>query len=161
MIRDVIFPSDTKELNLLIREYVAWLNIDLSYQDFEGEMEEIQSLFTPPCGQYTFAIIDSKVAGGVGFKSITAEIAEVKRLYVRSEYRGLALGRALMNNLLKKLTGLGYKKVVLDAVPPTVCAKLLYESMGFYEIEPYFNNPTPNTKFYCFNLSELHSSPNT
>ncbi len=36
MIRDVVFPNDTEELNLLIREYVGWLNIDLSYQDFEG-----------------------------------------------------------------------------------------------------------------------------
>jgi len=160
MIRDVVFPSDTIELNSLIREYVAWLNIDLSYQDFEGEMEKIESLFTPPAGQYTFAIINSKVAGGVGFKCINAETAEVKRLYVRPEYQGLALGKTLMNNLLEKLAGLGYKKVVLDAVPPTVHAKLLYESMGFYEIEPYFNNPTPNTKFYCFNLSELQSSIN-
>lgn len=160
MIRDVEFPSDAKELNSLIREYVAWLNIDLSYQDFEGEMEKIESLFTPPNGQYTFAIINSKVAGGVGFKSINSEVAEVKRLYVRPEYQGLALGRALMNNLLKKLTYIGYKKVVLDAVPPTVHAKLLYESMGFYEIEAYFNNPTPNTKFYCINLSEFHELEN-
>jgi len=160
MIRDVVFPSDAKELNSLIREYVAWLNIDLSYQDFEGEMKQIESLFTLPNGQYTFAIRNSKVAGGVGFRSINSEMAEVKRLYVRPEYQGFALGKALMNNLLKKLTYLGYEKVVLDAVPPTVHAKLLYESMGFYEIEPYFNNPIPNTKFYCINLREFSESKN-
>jgi putative acetyltransferase len=160
MIRDVVFPNDTEELNSLIREYVGWLNIDLSYQDFEGEMAAIESLFTPPNGQYTFAIVNSKIAGGVGFKRINSEVAEVKRLYVRSEYQGLSLGRVLMNNLLEKLTGLGYKKVVLDAVPPTVHAKKLYESMGFYEIEPYFNNPTPNTKFYCFNLGEFVAPTN-
>lgn len=161
MIKDVIFPTDAEALNSLIREYVAWLDIDLSYQDFEGEMGEIESLFTLPNGLYTLAIINSKVAGGVGFKHMDAETAEVKRLYVRPEYQGCALGRALMTNLLKKLTGLGYKKVVLDAVPPTVHAKLLYESMGFYEIPPYFNNPTPNTKFYCFNLGEHPGATNT
>lgn len=153
MIRDVVFPGDTEELNSLIREYVGWLNIDLSYQDFEGEMARIESIFTLPSGQYTFAIVDSNVAGGVGFKRLDSEVAEVKRLYVRPGYQGLALGQALMSNLLGKLTDLDYKRVVLDAVPPTVHAKRLYESMGFYEIGPYFDNPTPGTKFYCMKLS--------
>lgn len=147
-----MLPDDVKELTSLIREYVAWLNVDLSYQDFEGEMDKIEFLFTIPNGLYTFAMRDFKVAGGVGFKRIDAETAEVKRLYVRPEYRGIGLGKVLIDNLLKKLINLGYKKAVLDAVPPTVHAKLLYENMGFYEIEPYFNNPTPNTKFYCFDL---------
>lgn len=59
-----------------------------------------------------------------------------------------------MDNLLARLRGLGYQRVVLDAVPPTQNAQLLYEAMGFYEIPPYFVNPTPNTRFYAFNLHD-------
>ncbi|UAW98569.1 GNAT family N-acetyltransferase [Halopseudomonas nanhaiensis] len=159
MIRDVMFPDDAQELNSLIREYVEWLNIDLSYQDFEGEMARIESVFTLPRGLYTFVIVNSKVAGGVGFRHIDPETAEVKRLYVRPQYQGLALGRALMNSMLDKLASLGYRRVVLDAVPPTVHAQSLYVSMGFHEIDPYFDNPTPDTKFYGIELNASHRKP--
>ena len=78
--------------------------------------------------------------------------AEVKSLYVRRQYQGKGLGRVLMDNLLLKLKRMGYTRVVLDAVPPTKKAQELYELMGFEEIEPYFFNPTPGTKFYGLDL---------
>ncbi|WP_211218138.1 GNAT family N-acetyltransferase [Marinobacter daepoensis] len=152
MIRDVIFPADSEELKALILEYADWLNIDLSYQDFEGEMASLEALFSLPSGQYTFAIVQSQVAGGVGFRQLDEHTAEVKRLYVRREYQGRGLGRQLMDNLLIKLKSLGYIRVVLDAVPPTKKAQELYELMGFRETEPYFFNPTPDTKFFEFDL---------
>jgi GNAT superfamily N-acetyltransferase len=152
MIRDVIFPKDSEELRALILEYADWLDIDLSYQNFEGEMASLEALFSLPNGQYTFAIVQSQVAGGVGFRRLDEHTAEVKRLYVRRQYQGNGLGRRLMDNLLVKLKGLGYTRVVLDAVPPTKKAHELYELMGFREIEPYFFNPTPDTKFYAFDL---------
>ena len=155
MIRDVIFPSDSEELRALILEYADWLSIDLSYQNFAGEMASLETLFSLPNGQYTFAIVQSRVAGGVGFRRVDERTAEVKRLYVRSQYQGNGLGRRLMDNLLVKLKGLGYTRVVLDAVPPTKKAQELYELMGFREIEPYFFNPTPDTKFYAFDLRNL------
>jgi len=67
MIRDVVFPADSEELRELILEYADWLSIDLSFQDFEGEMASLEALFSFPSGQYTFAIAQSQVAGGVGF----------------------------------------------------------------------------------------------
>lgn len=152
MIRDVVFPSDSDELRKLIYEYADWLDIDLSYQDFEGEMASLEALFSLPNGQYTFAIEDSHIAGGVGFRQLNEHTAEVKRLYVRRCCQGRGLGRQLMENLLLKLKKLGYSRVVLDAVPPTKKAQELYELMGFREIEPYFANPTPGTKFYAFDL---------
>ncbi|MFE8073479.1 GNAT family N-acetyltransferase [Marinobacteraceae bacterium S3BR75-40.1] len=152
MIRDVIFPSDSDELRKLILEYADWLGIDLSYQNFEGEMASLEALLSLPNGQYTFAIENSHVAGGVGFRKLDEYTAEVKRLYVRQQYQGKGLGRLLMDNLLLKLKKMGYTRVVLDAVPPTKKAQELYELMGFVEIEPYFFNPTPGTKFYAFDL---------
>lgn len=152
MIRDVVFPADSGELRKLIFEYANWLGIDLSYQDFEGEMAALEALFSLPSGQYTFAIESFRIAGGVGFRRIDEYTAEVKRLYVRRQYQGKGLGRVLMDNLLLKLKRIGYTRVVLDAVPPTKKAQELYELMGFEEIEPYFFNPTPGTKFYGLDL---------
>ncbi|MBL3558144.1 MULTISPECIES: GNAT family N-acetyltransferase [Marinobacter] len=152
VIRDVCFPSDSRELRRLIHEYADWLGIDLSYQDFEGEMANLEALFSLPSGQYTFAMVGSCVAGGVGFRRIDEHTAEVKRLYVRPDQQGKGIGRSLMENLFLKLKSLGYSRLVLDAVPPTRKAQALYERMGFTEIEPYFHNPVPETKFYAFDL---------
>lgn len=152
MIRDVIFPADSADLRTLIFEYADWLAIDLSYQDFEGEMASLEELFSLPNGQYTFALENGHIAGGVGFRKLDEHTAEVKRLYVRRPYQGKGFGRRLMDNLLFKLKRMGYSRVVLDAVPPTMKAQELYELMGFREIEPYFFNPTPGTKFYEFDL---------
>jgi ribosomal protein S18 acetylase RimI-like enzyme len=96
--------------------------------------------------------VDSVVAGGVGFRRIDNQTAEVKRLYVRPKHQGKDIGWSLMENLLQKLRVLGYARLVLDAVPPTKKAQALYERMGFTEIEPYFHNPIPDTKFYAFDL---------
>lgn len=147
-IREVSFPEDGDALRSLIYEYVEWLAIDLSYQHFESEMATIENLFTLPNGLYTFAVKDSHITGGVGFRAIDSKTAEVKRLYVRPEYQGLKLGRMLMENLLARLQSLGYQRAVLDAVPPTQHAQALYKQMGFSEISPYFDNPTPDTKFF-------------
>lgn len=153
VIRDVRFPSDSRELRRLIYEYTDWLGIDLSYQDFEGEMASLETLFSLPSGQYTFAMVGSAVAGGVGFRRIDEHTAEVKRLYVRPDQQGSGIGWLLMENLVLKLKGLGYDRLVLDAVPPTRKAQALYEKMGFTEIEPYFHNPVPGTKFYAFDVA--------
>ncbi|WP_169434467.1 GNAT family N-acetyltransferase [Marinobacterium rhizophilum] len=91
MIRDVVFPADSNALRTLIYEYVDWLGIDLSYQDFAGEMATLESLFSLPSGQYTFAIENAEVAGGVGFRRIDQFTAEVKRLYVRPQFQGRGL----------------------------------------------------------------------
>jgi len=152
MIRPVTFPQDQLPLTTLIREYVDWLGIDLSYQNFEQEMASLDKLFTMPHGAYYFAEVDGMVAGGVGFRSIDAQTAEVKRLYVRKQFLGNKLGAALMENLLKDLKILGYDRAVLDAVPPTLQAQKLYKSLGFYEIEPYFDNPVKGTRFYSIDL---------
>ncbi|MCA0912478.1 GNAT family N-acetyltransferase [Marinobacter nauticus] len=153
-IRDVCFPSDSRDLRQLIHEYVDWLGIDLSYQDFDGEMASLETLFSLPSGQYTFAVVGSEIAGGVGFRKIDVHTAEVKRLYVRPDHQGKDIGWSLMANLVQKLKGLGYERLVLDAVPPTRKAQALYARMGFTEIPPYFHNPVPNTKFYEFDLRD-------
>lgn len=152
MIRDAVFPGDTVEVQSLIYEYVNWLNLDLSFQNFDVEMANLGSLFTQPEGLYTLAFSDDEVAGGVGFRRHDAVIAEVKRLFVRPRYRGMGLARALMENLVQRLALMGYEKVILDAVPPTRNAQKLYESMGFQQIEPYNANPIPGTKYYGMSL---------
>jgi putative acetyltransferase len=151
-IREAVFPSDTTSLIEVIREYVRWLDMDLSYRGFESEMASFERVFTLPSGMFFIAEADGEIAGCAGLLRHTDETAEVKRLYVRERYRGRSLGEQLVSTVIKKSRLLGFSKLILDAVPQTKFAQKLYERMGFTETVPYYANPAEGTRFFEMRL---------
>ena len=149
-------PADGERLMAVIHEYIAWLNMDLSYRGFAQEMEKFNALFTLPSGLFLMAQADQEIAGCVGLLRHSASTAEVKRLYVRPAFRGLRLGEKLVAALMVRARQLGYERLILDAVPQTRVAQALYRTIGFQEIEPYYANPVPGTKFFAL---QLHQHP--
>ena len=148
LIREASFPTDSERLKSVIREYVTWLDMDLSYRGFSQEMEMFDELFTLPSGLFLVAQAGQEFAGCVGLLHHNASTAEVKRLYVRPPFRGLNLGGQLVTALIKRTQQLGYERLILDAVPQTTIAQQLYRTIGFLETEPYYANPVPGTRFY-------------
>jgi putative acetyltransferase len=148
LIREASLPADSAALMALIQEYVAWLNMDLSYRGFAHEMANFNTRFTRPSGFFLLAEVDEQLAGCVGLLRHTEATAEVKRLYVRPAFRGCRLGERLLRVLIREAGKLGHEQLVLDAVPQTKFAQTLYRSMGFQEIEPYYANPVGGTKFF-------------
>ncbi len=151
-IREAQFPNDSPALKDVIREYVTWLAMDLSYRGFEKEMEDFDQIFTLPSGMFFIAQAGSDIAGCAGLLRHSDAVAEVKRLYVRPPFRGHALGEKLALAVIDKARSLGFKKLILDAVPQTRVAQVLYQRMGFQEIAPYYANPVPGTKFFSLPL---------
>jgi putative acetyltransferase len=148
-------------LQALIREYVQWLDMDLSYRGFEQEMGVFDSLFTRPSGFFLLAHAGDALAACVGLLRHDDLTAEVKRLYVRPAYRGHQLGERLMQSLLQEARAAGFARLILDAVPPTVMAQKLYRTLGFVNTAPYYANPTPGTQFFelALHASECASQP--
>nr|WP_276836033.1 GNAT family N-acetyltransferase [Megasphaera stantonii] len=68
---------------------------------------------------------------------------ELKRLYVRPEYRGQGLSRLLMEQCIGDARRIGYQYMRLDTLPFMTAAMSLYKEYGFYEIPPYYDNPIP------------------
>lgn len=99
-LREAVLPQDSPALQALIRDYVAWLDIDLAYRGFEAEMASFDALFTGPSGLFLLACEGEALVGCVGLLRHDAATAEVKRMYVRPSCRGLALGRQLMTALM-------------------------------------------------------------
>jgi len=150
-IREAAFPGDTERLVAIIREYVRWLDMDLSYRGFEEEMQAFEQTFTLPSGMFFIAEADSEpdgeLAGCAGLLRHSRTVAEMKRLYVRPAYRGLALGEKLVESVIDRARSLGYAKLVLDSVPQTAFAQRLYERLGFVETAAYYPNPVAGTRF--------------
>lgn len=158
-IREASLPADGERLMAVIHEYIAWLNMDLSYRGFAQEMEKFNELFTLPSGIFLMAQADQEIAGCVGLLRHSASTAEVKRLYIRPAFRGLRLGEKLVAALMARARQLGYERLILDAVPQTTVAQALYRTIGFQEIEPYYANPVPGTKFFALQLHQHPGGP--
>ena len=70
------------EARRLLREYAAWVAVDLSFQDFETELAHLPGDYVPPKGRLLLARVDGEVAGCVAAHRWGTGICEMKRLFV-------------------------------------------------------------------------------
>ena len=138
-------PADVVQAQSILREYAQSLAVDLSFQNFEQELEELPGEYSAPRGSLILAHVDGLVAGCCALRPLDncdhANAAEMKRLYVRPAYRGLGIGRQLTEAILDAAHRLGYGCVLLDTLDDMEAARALYEDLGFEEVPPFYHNP--------------------
>ena len=137
--------NDFEEGRVIFREYADALGVDLSFQDFEKELEAIQVQYNKPWGVLILVYLNETPIACIGVRGSDEKSAELKRMYVKSPYRGQGIGVELLKRSLEIAKDLGYKKIRLDTLGNMVKAQELYKSFGFYIIPPYRFNPIPGT----------------
>ena len=129
------------DIKAMFLEYETFLDFDLCFQDFEEELQSLPGDYAPPSGKLFIAHWKNQPAGCIALRKKSEDTCEMKRLWVRPEFRGLAIGRALAEKLVGEADKIGYKTMVLDTVPKLKAAIALYHSMGFVDAEPYYDTP--------------------
>jgi putative acetyltransferase len=71
----------------------------------------------------------------------------MKRLYVKPQFRGKGIGRALAGQVIEEARRRGYTAMRLDTIQAMTAANGLYHSLGFREIAPYYDNPIEGAVF--------------
>ena len=148
-IEPVRTAADLEVTVQLFNEYASSVGVDLSYQDFATELAGLPGKYTGPMGELLLARDrHGEPVGCVGLRPIEPKgCCEMKRLYVLPKARGLGLGRALIDGIIRVALRIGYSEMRLDTLPGMLEALSLYEKVGFTPIEPYYETPIAGTVF--------------
>jgi putative acetyltransferase len=155
----IIRPATTAQyletIRVLLREYAAYLNQSLGeehicLEDYERELAGLPGAYAEPQGTILIAYVNEKPSGCVALKPLKPHSAievgeaacEMKRLWVRPEYRGLSIGLILAQELIQFARRQGYTAMYLDTVPTAMqSANSIYRKLGFQPVERYNTNP--------------------
>lgn len=147
-------PADIATVRELFLEYAHSLGFSLCFQSFDGELAGLPGDYSPPRGRLLLAQLDGEPAGCVALHPLDSRVCEMKRLYLRPQYRGKGLGRALVQRIIDEARGIGYLRMRLDTVEPMMKdAVALYRRFGFREIPPYRENPIPGAMYLELELN--------
>lgn len=150
------YPLDIQSARELFEEYAAWLGLNLCFQNFDRELAELPGEYVPPAGRLLLAVEDNQIAGCVALRSIGEGSCEMKRLYVRPNFRGRGLGRHLAESIVSAAGEIGYERMRLDTLPGKMdLALAMYRSLGFREIDAYYPNPVAGATFMELGLRSL------
>ena len=136
--------ADMAVVRSLWTEYWASLGLPPDFQNFDAELQDLPGKYSPPGGSLAIATINQRAAGTVALRPLSPTSCEVKRLYVRPEFRGCGVGRALMLSIIQQACDIGYSTMHGDTLPTMSNALRMYQELGFQRIDkPYSDQPTP------------------
>lgn|SRR5574337_873071 len=139
--------SEFDDAKALFQEYANSLQIDLAYQDFSKELKSIDIQYNEPRGLLILAYDNGKAVGCAGVRKFDNKIAELKRMFVKEDYRGHKIAQQMLTMAIAKAKEFGYRKIRLDTIPSMKQAQSLYRANGFYEISSYRFSPVEGTIF--------------
>ena len=135
-----------KDLQAILLEYMTFIANSMikppwNYSiDVEGEVNFTMSnldKFKEPDGRLLLVEVDGQIAGTISMRKIREDSMEIKRMYVRTSYRGKNLG----DFMIEKMVGIakldGFSKIYLDTANFMSAAIYLYRKLGFVETKSY------------------------
>jgi putative acetyltransferase len=147
--------ADLDAVRVLLREYAAYLNASVGeehicLENYEKELGTLPAPYQSPGGVILLATVAGEPAGVIALKPLTPQrsafaterACEMKRLWVRPQFRGLRLGSLLSERLMEQARARGYTAIYLDTMPATMqAANRIYTGLGFAPVERYTDNP--------------------
>lgn len=154
ILREAVGADDMARVRALFLDYRDWLGVDLSFQGFDEEVNNLPGPYARPKGFLLLAVDGDEVAGGVGMWPLAdAGVCEMKRLFVYDPWRGRGLGRRLAVAVLDEARAAGYGRMRLDTLDFMTGARALYRDLGFRECAPYYHNPLTDVLYLEIDLA--------
>lgn len=129
--------------------------MDLTFQDFAGELASLPGKYTASDGGCLLLAKDAASLEAFGVVALRGSVdrvrnpgaCEMKRLYVTPAGRGTGVGRKLIEAVIAAAERLGYWSMLLDTLPHMEEAIELYKTLGFETWERFYENPYQEALF--------------
>jgi len=145
--------TDADTVRDLFLQYGESLGFNTCFAGFDQELITLPGDYSPPRGCLLLARQGGEPAGCVGVRPLDAAGCEMKRLFVKPDYRGAGLGRKLADTAIARARRMGNRRICLDTLPTMREARALYASLGFKACAPYYDNSCLGSD--CFGLDLL------
>lgn len=133
----------------LLSDYAEWLCLSQCSVNIQKEIADFPGEYGPPSGICIIAFEDDKPAGCIAVRRWDSKSGELKRFFVRPEFRGQSFGKLLIERALDFARKTGYERMLLDVIPDRMGAAVkLYTSCGFRECPQYGESPGENAKWF-------------
>ncbi len=129
---------------MLVRESPSVADY-LNLQHYDAELHDLESKYGLPDGRVYLARVDGAAVGCAALRKLDDTRCELKRMYVRPQYRGQKISGVLLDRLLADAREIGYQKMLLDTLPFLTQAITMYRRRGFQNIPCYNDSPLPET----------------
>ena len=145
-------------LKTLFVEYAETLEYDACFDRFDRELAALPATYEAPAGGLWIARVDGAVAGCVGLRAVidiqdSKTAGEIKRLYVRPQFRGHSLGTKLIEAAVVQAKAAGYARLLLDTVGGRMERAIgLYRGLGFRIYGKYYADAPDGVDFYRLDL---------
>ena len=126
---------------LLFNEYAQWLNIDLCFQNFDKELQQLSIMYAATSGGIVLCKKNKDFIGCSAIRKIDTTSCELKRMWVQLPYQKLGIGETLLKECIALAKKLNYKEIRLDTLKRLQPAIKLYKKYNFIETEAYYKNP--------------------
>ena len=131
----------------LFEEYWKAFGFTPCFQNFDEELATLPGAYAPPDGRLGLVLVDGVTAGCVALRRFDLQRCEMKRLYVRPQFRGRGMGDTLLDWVLTEARGAGYREIVADTLPVMATALAMYDRRGFERTGPYAGEATPGAVY--------------
>jgi GNAT superfamily N-acetyltransferase len=159
-------PAELDQVRTLFRAYITWhRQRHLADQEligryfgtamFEQELAGLPGPYAQPAGRLLLASSGGVAVGCAALRRFDDRSCEMKRMFVSPAAQGRGAGRALGTELIRAARAEGYTRMYLDTGARQTEAQSLYRSLGFAEVEPYYQAPQGVSDWLIFMRLDL------
>lgn len=165
-LRKVDWPKDLDTVRRLFQEYRQWL---ADHRDPAPESEsrvraglamvdhliaELPGAYGSPRGELLLWFEGDSVVACGALRELERRVGEIKRIYVRADYRGKEFGRPFVRALIERARAHGYERLRVDTLPTMSAAIEFYQELGFRPISAFWPHPVAGALFFEYEIGK-------
>jgi GNAT superfamily N-acetyltransferase len=150
--------EDIPAIREIFSNYQTALNEPVCFTNFEKELDGLLGFYTSPTGFIFLAKTLGNVVGCIAVRPIINEkvpsltVAELKRFYVYDDFKGMGIGKQLLELALGEAKLLKYRSIMLETMDRMEVATSLYLKTGFKPVLPFYESGDERIIFYQYDI---------